>query len=506
MSIGESKKITILGGGTAGWITAAILSKDMAAQGYSLVVIDTTEIPTIGVGEASIPTIYDLLNYVGLSDQDLVKHCQATFKYGIQFENWSRPNEHYMHGFGSMGHNLGNTEFFKLWLSTAAYSSNPDLTPFIPSAIAAYANKFSRGAQSPETTNGLFYPLSNLLYALHFDASLLTRLLREKALNNGAMHISKQVVNVETNENGIAALITADRERLIADLYVDCSGMSGILNKQALCANFDNWQAYLPCDTAIAVQTSLTTTPRLYTRSIAHEAGWRWEIQLQNRVGNGIVYCSKHMDHDTAQQRLLADIDGVLLTEPRKIDFVTGRLSSPWTLNSVAIGLSAGFLEPLESTSIHLIYAYAKKLRDTIDNNEVNNSGREKFNQSWCAETEGVRDFLIAHYLCNQRNEDTFWKARKLAPRPPSLDALLEQFTNTGWISPAENSIFGTDSWLEVLIGQKFFSNYEKFSLPPHKAKDLIQFLQNVAYAISNEVDKIPDSHASILNTLRTNT
>ncbi|UUA73821.1 tryptophan halogenase family protein [Cellvibrio sp. QJXJ] len=499
----HSKKIIVLGGGTAGWVTGAILSKKWETHGYQIVVVDTAEIPTIGVGEASIPTIYDLLNYIEISDQDLVKHCQATFKYGIQFENWSRPGERYMHGFGNMGHNLGQAEFFKIWLSTARYFKNPDLTPYIPSAVAAYSDKFSRGSKAPENTNGLFYPLSNLLYALHFDASLLARLLREKALHNGAIHISKHIVKVETDENGITALIAEDGETLSADLYVDCSGMHGVLNKQALKANFDNWQAYLPCDTAIAAQTTLNKAPRLYTRSIAHAAGWRWEIQLQNRTGNGIVYCSKNMDYDTAKQHLLEGIEGDLLTTPRKIEFITGRLSSPWTLNSVAIGLSAGFLEPLESTSIHLICAYARKLRDSIDNNELNAVGREKFNRAWCSETEGVRDFLMVHYLCNQRDEDSFWKERKSGPRPASLDKLLNEFSKTGWISPPEASIFGTDSWLEVLIGQKFFLNYEKFSMPADIAPHYIQFLQNVSYAIKNKVNKIPDSHQSILGTLR---
>ncbi|MGM8228647.1 tryptophan halogenase family protein [Cellvibrio sp. ARAG 10.3] len=506
MSIGEPKKIIVLGGGTAGWVTGAVLSKNWQTHGYKIEVVDTIDIPSIGVGEASIPTIYDLLNYLELSDQDLIKHCQATFKYGIQFENWSKPGESYMHSFGNMGHNFGQTEFFKIWLSTARYFKKPELTPFIPSAVAAYSNKFSRGAAAPEKTSGLFYPLSSLLYALHFDASLLARLLREKALHNGASHVSKHIVNIETDVSGITALIAEDGERLCADFYVDCSGIDGALNKQALNADFENWQAYLPCDTAIAVQTKLNSTPRLYTRSIAHAAGWRWEIQLQNRTGNGIVYCSKNMDYDTAKQHLLDDVEGELLTTPRKIEFTTGRLSSPWMFNSVAIGLSAGFLEPLESTSIHLIIAYARKLRDSIDNKELNDIGREKFNQSWCAETDGIRDFLMLHYICNQRDNDFFWKERKLGVRPASLNMLIEEFSETGWISPPNSTIFGTDSWLEVLIGQNFFRDYTKFSMPAEKASVYIQFLQNVSYAIRSEVSKIPDSHQTILDTLRSTT
>lgn len=496
------KNIIVLGGGTAGWVTGAILSKDMVKHGYSLTVVDTAEIPTIGVGEASIPTIYDLLSYLDIPDSDLIKHCAATFKYGIEFENWSKPGEKYMHGFGNMGHNFVEEEFFKVWSSSAHYFSNHDLGPFVPTAVAAYADKFSRGAKPPTQNTHLFYPLSEISYALHFDASLLAKRLRVKALENGATHLSKHIVDVKCDEHGISALLTADGQELTADLYIDCSGMSGALLQKALKVEFENWEEFLPCNKAIALQTKRDTPAKLYTRSVAHKAGWRWEIQLQNRTGNGIVYSDAFMSDEEALAYLMKEIKGEAITTPRTISFKTGRVNTPWLKNTVAIGLSAGFLEPLESTSIHLICAYAQRIQKAINKDTLDDQEKQNFNKAWVKETNEIRDFLMMHYLVNQRHSDPFWNARREGKKPESLKIALNQLKHEGWLSLSESALFGHDSWFEVAVGQKLDIQYEKLATHPEQAKKNIEFLTNVRNAIKSEISSISLSHREILKSL----
>jgi tryptophan halogenase len=503
MPADQKKHILILGGGTAGWVTGAVLSNGMTRHGYKVTVVDTAEIPTIGVGEASIPTIYDLLTEVGLTDQELVRDGEATFKYGIQFENWSKTGEKYMHGFGNMGHNLGDTEFFSIWASTAGYFTNRDLAPFTPTVVAAYADRFSRVLEKPANSPGhLYYPLSEVCYALHFDASLLARMLRRKALDNGVVHLSRHVVGVETNDDGIAALITEEGGTLKADFYVDCSGMRGVLSRQALNLEFEDWKTWLPCDAALAVQTERDASPLLYTQSVAHDAGWRWEIQLQHRTGNGLVYCTDYMSDDEALDLLMNQVRGRPITEPRRIPFNTGRLATPWYRNCAAIGLSAGFLEPLESTSIHLICKYARLLREAADAGELDVSRAKPFNQAWRRETSEIRDFLMAHYLVNQRPEP-FWLARRNGPPTPSLAQRIDELERTGWVTLPDDALFGHDSWFQVLVGQRFGFDYSGFATDAAQAQQWVPFLGNVAQAVRSEVGKIPNSHQSMLDALR---
>ena len=497
------KKIVILGGGTAGWVSAAALARNAAKNGYEVIIVDTAEIPTIGVGEASIPTIYDLLRHTGIDDSQVIEKGEATFKYGIQFEGWSHPGEAYMHGFGNMGTNFGETEFFSAWLSGARYFTSRDLAPFIPAVTAAKKGKFARVAVRPENAaEHMFFPLCELSYALHFDASLLARLLREKALLDGAVHIRKQIGDVETNAGGITALLSDDGERIEGDLFVDCSGLYGFLARKTLEGEFEDWRAYLPCDNAIAVQSARDSAPNLYTRSVAHSAGWRWEIQLQGRTGNGSVYCSDFISEDEATDRLLKEIEGEPITEPRKIAFKTGRMPHPWHKNCVAIGLSAGFLEPLESTSIHLICKYAIQLEAALASKQDAERAREKFNSDWCEETSEIRDFLMAHYVVNQRDEP-FWKARRDGPKPESLKRYLSQFSEEGWITLPGHALFGNDSWYQVLIGQGYPLNFDKFACPQENAPQVINFLQNVAQAVHLETDKIPHSHVDVIGDLK---
>lgn len=497
------KRIVILGGGTAGWVTASILAKNASQNGFEVTIIDTADIPTIGVGEASIPTIYDLLRHVGIEDHEVVSQAGATFKYGIQFEGWSKPGEQYMHGFGTMGPNFGDAEFITAWIGAARYFTSRDLGPFTPTVSAARKGRFSRGTERPaDAADHLYYPLCELCYALHFDASLLARLLRSKALEFGATHLRKHITDVEKNDSGIVALLTEDGERIEGDLFIDCSGLYGFLARKTLNGEFEDWREFLPCDGAIAVQTERSSVPNLYTRSIAHKAGWRWEIQLQGRTGNGSVFCSDYMSDDEATDLLLKEIEGEPITEPRKIAFQTGMMPRPWNKNCVAIGLSAGFLEPLESTSIHLICGYALRLEELLSEGRNDQSARDEFNAAWSGETREVRNFLLAHYVINQRSEP-FWKARREGPRPEKLEAYLAEFERDGWITMADDVLFGTESFFQILIGQQFPLDYNRFAVPREHAPQVLSFLQNVAAVVDRETTQIPRTHAAIIDELR---
>jgi tryptophan halogenase len=494
--------ILVLGGGTAGWACAAVLAQRSAENGVTVTVVDAADIPTIGVGEATIPTIYDLLKHVGMADSEVVKAAQATFKYGIQFEGWSRPGEAYMHGFGTTGTSRGEDDFFAAWLGGAAYFPGRTLDAFTPAVSAARKGRFARVAERPtEASPHHYYPLCELSYALHFDAALLARELRANALRNGVVHRSSKIVGVETGERGITALRTDDGELIEADFFVDCSGLTGMLSRTALGGTFEDWRAYLPCDRAIAVQTARNSAPHPYTRSIAHRAGWRWEIQLQSRTGNGCVYSSNHMSDDEATELLMSEVAGEPINPPRRIDFRTGRLAEPWRANCVALGLAAGFLEPLESTSIHLISKYALLLEQILFDRPGDPKERDRFNAMWRAETDEIRDFLTAHYVINQRDEP-FWAGRRDAERPASLDDKLQAFAQTGWIDLPEQSLFGHDSWFQVLIGQGFALDYPRFAVPHTEAPRLLQFLENVAQAFDTETSAIPQSHQDAIHTL----
>lgn len=502
MDKNKEMRIIVLGGGTAGWVTGAVLAKNAARNNYAVTVVDTADIPTIGVGEASIPTIYDLFRHLGMEDAEVFKSAAATFKYGIQFEGWSRSGEQYMHGFGNLGTDYGDTEFFSAWLGAARFFSSRDLGPFAPAVVAAQKGRFTRVVDRPaDAPPGLYFPLCELSYALHFDASMLARLLREKALNDGATHFSRHVATVETGEHGITALVTEDGERLEADFFVDCSGMRGVLGREALGEAFEDWSQFLPCNAAIAMQTERSGPPNLFTRSVAHNAGWRWEIQLQHRTGNGCVYCTDHMSDDEATALLLRDAVGTPLTEPRKIAFRTGRLKEPWQGNCVAIGLSAGFLEPLESTSIHLICEFALMLERLLAPGIDRDEARSQFNRTWNEQTDDVRDFLMAHYVVNHRDEP-FWRARRDGPRPASLDRKLDSLREKGWMDVPAYSLFGHDSWFQVLVGQGFELDYSRFALDPTRAQKIMAFLQNVGSAIASESDRIPRTHQQMIDQL----
>ncbi len=493
----------ILGGGTAGWVTASILSKNLSQTNYTLTIIESDLIQPVGVGEASIPPIYSLIEFLELNDSDLVAKIDGSFKYGIHFENWSKPGEHYMHAFGELGTKLNQIPFLDFWFKTAEKTGSTNITPFFPSAVAAYNNKFAPPAPRPKgAPDNAFYPLCNLAYALHFDANLMAKYLKEFSVNNGVEHITATVTDVKLSKAGdITSLILDSSDQINGDLFIDCSGSSGRLIKQALEQEIEDWSAYLPCDKAIAVQTENdgTNIPS-YTKSIAMKAGWRWKIPLHSRTGNVYVYCSKYISDQEALQELMSSLEEKPITEPRIIPFKTGCLDKPWHKNCVAIGLSSGFMEPMESTSIHLIYRYALLLRKQLDGDK--GIDKKIFNSTFAFETRSIRDFLVMHYHINQRDDSKFWIDSRNMDLPEQLISRLKEYSDTGFINIDSRELFSFESWVQILIGQKYLSCYEKFAQPDIPADGAVQFLKNVYSAIESEVAKLP-AHSDFLKNLK---
>ncbi|GLR69889.1 tryptophan halogenase family protein [Agaribacter marinus] len=496
----RKKHIVILGGGTSGWVTASILSKNLKDAPYKVTIIESDKIAPVGVGEASIPPIYSLIEYLEIDDSDLLSKVDGSLKYGIHFENWSKPGESYMHAFGELGTPYKDIPFLDFWFASANRTGIDALTPFFPTAVAAYNNKFSPPAPRPKgSPPKAFYPLCNLSYALHFDATLMANYLKEYAVANGVKHINATVTEVTLAKKGHISSLTLDNDETIkGSLFVDCSGERGRLIKKELKQEIEDWSDYLPCDRAVAVQTKSDENPLpSYTKAIAMNAGWRWQIPLQSRTGNGYVYCSKYLSDEEAKAELLAAVDGTPISEPRLIPFKTGCLARPWVKNCVAIGLSSGFMEPMESTSIHLIYTFALQLRKNLDDGNWNDS--DAFNKLFSYKTERIRDFLVMHYHINKKDNLPFWRDCQTMTLPSELVNKLAEFKQTGRIKLDPSDLFSFESWVQILVGQKYLDDYKAFENPQIPQDLATQFFKNVFVAIQSEVKKLPD-HRAFLN------
>ncbi|MDB6011432.1 MAG: tryptophan halogenase, partial [Gammaproteobacteria bacterium] len=391
------KRIIIVGGGTAGWMAAAVLSQSLPAERVSVTVIESPEIGTVGVGEATIPPILQLNALLGLDEDDLVRRTQATYKLGIEFLNWGALGERYFHPFGVSGSDLGGVQFHQHWLRT----KEGELADYSLTTVAAYAGKFARPSDDPRNV------LSRMSYALHFDATLYAAVLRELAVGSGVRHMEGRITNVRLNsENGfVDSVQLADGRTLEADLYIDCSGFRGLLIEDALETGYINWSHWLPMDRAIAVPSAVKGPPPPYTRATAGTAGWRWRIPLQHRVGNGHVYCSPFLDDDRAEAELLDNLESPALSAPRRLQFTTGRRRLSWNKNVVALGLASCFIEPLESTSIHLIQRGVVTLMSLFPAAGFNQAEIDEYNRLMATEIETVRDFVILHYKQTRRDD-----------------------------------------------------------------------------------------------------
>lgn len=440
--------IVIVGGGTAGWMAAAAMARFLG-RAASIRVIESDEIGTVGVGEATIPQIRLFNDGLGIDEDEFVRATAGTFKLGIEFDGWRRPGHRYIHAFGAVGRPLGLIPFHHYWLRHRASGGTDPLWAFSASAEAARHNRFARPDDRPGRLP------SGVNYAFHFDASLYAAYLRRYAEVRGVRRIEGRIVDVELRgENGfIEAVILSSGETVAGDLFIDCSGFRGLLVEQALETGYEDWSHWLPCNRAWAVPCASAGPLTPYTRSSARSAGWQWRIPLQHRTGNGYVYSSEFVSDDEAATTLLGHLDGEALADPRPLRFVTGKRRRIWNRNCIALGLAAGFMEPLESTSIHLIQSGIARLLQLFPRDGMTEVEANEFNRQSDVEWRAIRDFLILHYKANERDGD-FWAACRDMSIPDSLASKIELFRTSARIFRVEEELFTEPGWLQVMIGQ----------------------------------------------------
>ena len=443
------RQIAIVGGGTAGWVAASMLARVLKGSGCSITVIEAPEIGTVGVGEATIPPILDFLRFLAIDEADFIKHTQATYKLGIKFFDWHHIGHRYWHPFGTFGTPIDRRPPFHHWHRLKAAGLAPQFNDF--SLCAALGDEDRCLFPDPKGSA----PVAGLRYALHFDASLVARYLSAYAHRLGVVSLKKTVTGVTQTEAGfLDELIFSDQTRLKADFFIDCSGFRGVLIEKALQTGFTDWSAMLPCDRAVALTTHSKTARAPFTRAMARTAGWQWRIPQQHRVGNGYVYSSSAGITD---QQALDDLLGVLgeepLAEPGFLRFVAGRRKLFWNKNCLAIGLASGFLEPLESTSIHLAMSGVYNLFNYFPDLNFDQANIDAYNEHLIDEIEIIRDFIVLHYCTTQRDDSELWRYCRNMPLSDGLRQKMELYKRTGRALPRHGELFSDLSWFYIYDG-----------------------------------------------------
>lgn len=490
----QPRTITIVGGGTAGWMTAALLSK-LFLRGFAFQLIESDEIGTIGVGEATIPAIRTYNELAGLNQVEMIKATQASFKLGIEFVDWRELGHSYIHGFGTIGQDLLWLHPHQFWLKFAARGEAQHFDNYALNCTAARKNRFAL----PDTSNPNS-PFAGLDYAFHMDASLFAAFLRRQSEARGVKRIEGRIVStrLRPDDGFVDSVQLADGQVIGGDVFIDCSGMRALLIGDALGIDYDDWSHWLPCDRALAVPCESVPELTPYTRSTARTAGWQWRIPLQHRIGNGHVYASAQISDDEAAQMLLANLDGKPLADPRPIRFKAGKRKKAWDKNVVAIGLASGFLEPLESTSIHLIQTAILRLIALFPTREFSQADIDEYNAQTDFEFRDVRDFIIAHYKVTNREDTPFWAYVKNMEIPDSLAERLELFRSSGrFFVHGKAELFREESWVQVLIGQGLPMQYDPMvdMVPDDEA---LAFLRDIEEVIADSAESMP-SHAQFI-------
>ena len=481
-------RVVIAGGGTAGWMAAASLAK-LLGKTLDITLIESDAIGTVGVGEATIPTLLALHELLGVNEQEFLAEVNGTFKLGISFENWRDVNQDYIHSFGFTGKDCWAAGFQHFWLKGKRLGLAKDFGDYCGELVSARQNKFA------------ITPKHGLNYAYHIDASRYAKYLRKLAEKHGAKRIEGKIDNVGLNsETGFIEMLTLESGQVIeGDLFIDCSGFRGVLIEQALHTGYDDWSHWLPCDSAVAVQTRSVTEPIPYTRSIARDAGWQWRIPLQSRVGNGLVFCSRYLTDDDAQKVLADNIEGETITEPRVIKFQTGTRRKHWNKNCIAMGLSSGFIEPLESTSIHLIQRSITRLMQMFPYDGIRQPDIEEFNSQMESEILHIRDFIVLHYHVTDRDDTPFWRSCRAMDIPDSLQHRIELFKQTGRVFKAPTELFAENSWTQVMLGQGLMPEQYHPIVNMMSDDELSSFLGTIEQSVNNLVGQLP-SHGSFID------
>lgn len=477
-------KVVIAGGGTAGWMAAAAFAK-LIGKNLEIVLVESDDIPTVGVGEATIPTLHIFHQLLGINEQEFMAATNATFKLGISFENWRDVNQDYIHSFGFLGQGCWAAGFQHFWLKGRERGIASDLGDYVAEHLGAREGKFAALAGQ------------DLNHAYHLDAGLYAKFLRKIAYKNGAKRIEGKISKVTLDDESgyIDSLTLASGEVVEGDLFIDCTGFKGLLIEEALHTGYDDWSHVLPCDSAIAVQTKTVGKPVPYTRAIARDAGWQWRIPLQNRTGNGFVFCSKYMSDDEAKKTLLDNIVGERLNEPRVIKFKTGQRRKHWNKNCIAMGLASGFIEPLESTGIHLFQRAIVRLLLMFPSQGIKQSDINEYNVQTKEEAENIKDFIILHYHLTERKDTPFWRYCKNMDVPDSLKHRMTLFKESGQVFKKADELFGETSWIQVMMGQGLMPEQYHPIVDMMGDDELRDFLNNIEAGVKRQVKNWPDSN-----------
>jgi len=474
------RRVVIAGGGTAGWMVAAGIAK-VLGKILDIKLIESDEIGTVGVGEATIPTLMNFHNLLEINEREFMAATNATFKLGISFENWRNVKEDYIHSFGLTGTDHWTAGFQHFWMKGVERNIARDYGEYCLELKAAQENRFAH------------LPQNGMNYAYHMDASAYAKYLRKFAEPFGVQRIEGKIAKVNTAPGGdITSLLLASGDVIEGDLFIDCTGFRALLIGETMKEEYQDWSHWLFNDSAVAVQTESVGPAVPYTRSIARESGWQWRIPLQHRVGNGLVYSSRHIDDDAATRSLLSNIEGEALMQPRVLKFKPGQRKKTWSGNCVAIGLASGFLEPIESTSIHLIQRGIIRLMQNFPTMGICQADVDEFNRQSDSEIEHIRDFIILHHKVTNRDDSPYWRAARDMAVPESLQHRIELFRETGRVFRIPNELFAENSWIQVMLGQGIMPRQHHQTADLMGDAELTHFLEGIRTTIARTVAQLP--------------